>query len=123
MCCFSREAFRGIIFFKWFDVELTRDDVDVRADGLAPRRQAGVVARVGGARARHEQPRRRARPPLLRLEADAAARRVKVQDLRDRDEEGRRTLLCISNCTAACGDSSGTKLHPLCTLSAVQKPN
>ena len=55
--------------------------MDVGADGLAPRRQAGVVARVGGARARHQQPRRRARPPLLRLEADAAARRVKVQDL------------------------------------------
>ena len=55
--------------------------MDVRADGLSPRRQAGVVARVPRAGARHQQLRRRPRPALLRLEADAAARRVKVQDL------------------------------------------
>ena len=61
--------------------ELTCDDVNVRADGLPPRRQAGVVARVPRARARHQQFGRRPRPALLRLEADAAARRVKVQDL------------------------------------------
>ena len=61
--------------------QLTCDDVNVRADRLSPRRQAGVVARVPRAGARHQQLGRRPRPALLRLQADAAARRVKVQDL------------------------------------------
>ena len=55
--------------------------MDVGADGLAPGGEAGVVARVARAGARHQQLRRRPRPALLRLQADAAARRVKVQDL------------------------------------------
>ena len=62
--------------------QLTCDDVNVRADRLSPRRQAGVVARVPRAGARHQQLGRRPRPALLRLQADAAARRVKVQYLK-----------------------------------------
>ncbi len=57
----------------------TFDDVHGRGDGFAPGRSTRVIAVVGSPRASHEQFRDGAGARLFRLEADAAARGIKVE--------------------------------------------